>query len=570
MINHHAATTLEGAMTARFEGTNTEAVSQGAVSASTGSLVVPPAPAPLEETERPQLHAVRTPDSASSNEGRILAGESPVALPSEPPVALPRESSAAGRLWAKKYRNFLRVSDSLIIAIAVFGAQALRFGSDGPPRQPDELDVTLSYTGLSVIVTLGWITMLALMGGRARRIAGTGIPEYKRIFKASFMFFGLLAITDLVLKIDIARGYLFLAFPGGVIALVASRYFARKWLCRRRREGKCLNRAVVVGDSRSTRHVVAQISHGPAAGFKVVGVVTDAEIEDPLFKDISMAEDHSVNAIVTMAVNNGADSLILTAGDKLSPTERRKLGWAAKDHDIDLIVAPALTDVAAPRIHTHPVSGMPLNHIEYPELTGVNYWMKRTFDILGSGIFILLLSPLFVVVALTIKITSPGPIFYKQIRIGQDGKPFAMFKFRSMIVNADAQLKALLEAQGTADKPLFKVADDPRITPIGRFIRRFSIDELPQLFNALLGTMSLVGPRPQVKGEVALYDDSAFRRLKVKPGLTGLWQVSGRSNLSWEDAIRLDLYYVENWSLTGDIKILLRTVRAVIGSDGAY
>lgn len=562
MINHHAATTLKGAMTARFEDTNTAADSQGTAPATIGSLVVSSSPTPLPAPERPQLHSVQTPDSASSNDGQVL--------PSKSSMALPRESSAAGKLWSKKYRNFLRVSDSLIIAIAVFGAQALRFGSDGPPRQLEELDVTLSYTGLSVIVTLGWIAMLAFMGGRARRIAGTGIPEYKRIFKASFMFFGLLAITDLVLKIDIARGYLFLAFPGGVIALVVSRWFARKWLYRRRREGKCLNRAVVVGDSRSARHVVAQISHGPAAGFKVVGIVTDAEIEDPFFKDISIAEDHSVNAIVSMAVDNGADSLILTTGDKLSPAERRKLGWAAKDHDIELIVAPALTDVAAPRIHTRPVSGMPLNHIEYPELTGVNYWMKRTFDIVGSGIFILLLSPLFLVVALIIKITSPGPIFYKQIRIGQDGQPFAMFKFRSMIVNADAQLKALLEAQGTADKPLFKVVDDPRITPIGKFIRRFSIDELPQLFNALLGTMSLVGPRPQVKGEVALYDDSAFRRLKVKPGLTGLWQVSGRSNLSWEESIRLDLYYVENWSLTGDIKILLRTVRAVIGSDGAY
>jgi lipopolysaccharide/colanic/teichoic acid biosynthesis glycosyltransferase len=175
----------------------------------------------------------------------------------------------------------------------------------------------------------------------------------------------------------------------------------------------------------------------------------------------------------------------------------------------------------------------------------------------------LLLSPVLLVVALTVKLTSPGPIFYRQERIGRGGKPFGMIKFRSMIVNADAQLATLLEQQGTSDKPLFKVTDDPRITPVGRFIRKYSIDELPQLFNVFLGEMSLVGPRPQRPAEVALYDDIAHRRLRVKPGMSGLWQVSGRSALSWEDALRLDLYYVENWSLASDIIILFRTFKAV-------
>ena len=216
------------------------------------------------------------------------------------------------------------------------------------------------------------------------------------------------------------------------------------------------------------------------------------------------------------------------------------------------------------------MAGLPLIHIDYPEISGLNYWVKRTFDVVGSALLLLVLSPVLLLVSLVIKVTSPGPVFFTHERVGQDGKPFRMLKFRSMVVNADAQLKKLLEEQGTADKPLFKVENDPRITPIGRFIRRYSIDELPQLFNSLVGSMSLVGPRPQVAGEVALYDDKAFRRLMVKPGLTGLWQVSGRSDLSWEDAIRLDLYYVENWSLTGDLMIMFKTFKAVLKSDGAY
>ncbi|MFI5429457.1 sugar transferase [Aeromicrobium sp. UC242_57] len=173
-------------------------------------------------------------------------------------------------------------------------------------------------------------------------------------------------------------------------------------------------------------------------------------------------------------------------------------------------------------------------------------------------------------VAVAVKLTSPGTVFFKHERIGRDGKPFKMIKFRSMRSGSDAQLQSLLDAQGTAGTPLFKITNDPRITRVGGFIRRFSIDELPQLINVVKGDMSLVGPRPQQAEEVELYDDAAHRRLHVRPGMTGLWQVSGRSDLSWEEAIRLDTSYVENWSMTADLLILWRTVRAVLGSDGAY
>ena len=161
-------------------------------------------------------------------------------------------------------------------------------------------------------------------------------------------------------------------------------------------------------------------------------------------------------------------------------------------------------------------------------------------------------------------------LFFAHERIGKHGRPFKMLKFRSMVADADSRLDALLKSQGKTDQPLFKIADDPRITKIGGFLRRYSIDEVPQLINVLRGDMSLVGPRPQVAKEVALYDNAAARRLFVKPGMTGLWQVSGRSNLDWEESLRLDLYYVENWSMTADVAILGRTVRAVLAKDGAY
>jgi exopolysaccharide biosynthesis polyprenyl glycosylphosphotransferase len=209
-----------------------------------------------------------------------------------------------------------------------------------------------------------------------------------------------------------------------------------------------------------------------------------------------------------------------------------------------------------------------LVHVAFPALEGWRRFLKRAMDIVGSGLLVLLLSPVFLIVAMVVKATSPGPIFYRQERIGRQGLPFGMIKFRSMIQNADDQLATLLDLQGTGDKPLFKVVDDPRITPVGSFLRKYSIDELPQLLNVLFGEMSLVGPRPQRPAEVALYDDIAHRRLRVKPGMSGLWQVSGRSALSWEDALRLDLYYIENWSLAQDMIILFRTFRAVIRPEG--
>jgi exopolysaccharide biosynthesis polyprenyl glycosylphosphotransferase len=267
----------------------------------------------------------------------------------------------------------------------------------------------------------------------------------------------------------------------------------------------------------------------------------------------------------------GADTVVITSADDLPPERVRQLSWSLEPGRQHLVVAPSLTDIGGPRIHTRPVQGLPLIHVETPTYSGRKLYTKRAFDLVGSSALIIVLSPILLVLALLVKTTSPGPVFFRQERVGLDGTTFRMIKFRSMVVDAEARLQELSKLDRAAGNDvLFKMRNDPRVTRVGGFMRRYSLDEVPQLFNVLIGDMSLVGPRPPLAKEVALYDTHVHRRFLVKPGMTGLWQVSGRSNLSWEDSVRLDLFYVENWSMMGDLILLWRTVRTVARSEGAY
>ena len=265
----------------------------------------------------------------------------------------------------------------------------------------------------------------------------------------------------------------------------------------------------------------------------------------------------------------GADTVAVTATEHLGLDGMRKLAWDLESQHVDLVVSPGILDVAGPRLSMRPVAGLPLIHVERPRYHGAQKFAKTSFDLLFATTVLLLISPVLLAAALAVKLTSAGPIIYKAERMGLDGEPFPMLKFRSMVQDADRQISALMkDNQGSG--ALFKIRDDPRVTPVGRFLRRYSIDELPQFFNVLRREMSVVGPRPPLRREVETYDGTVSRRLLVKPGITGLWQVSGRSDLSWEDTVRLDLSYVDNWSMMGDILIIAKTLKAVVGSDGAY
>lgn len=474
------------------------------------------------------------------------------------------------RHWSVRYTRRLAVLDACVVLWATVGALLVRFElpateSFDPTNEP--------YVLLSFALAAAWWMMLYLLGSREPHVLGHGGEEYKRVLEASLWLFGLVAIVSYVLQFDTARGYVGVALPAGLIALLLSRVILRKFLHLERESGRSSQNVLVIGGPSSVAHLARSLRGQPMAGYKPVAVYlpgTTEGIEPP--EDVGLpviGRETQAQAIIDAVEAFAPDAVALSGGVQLPPRTIRALGWALADLNIRLIMVPALTDVAGPRIHTQPVAGLPLIHVSTPNLEKGQQFMKRLFDVVGAGCIVVLLLPLLVAVALAVRIDSKGPILFRQQRVGAEGAIFSMLKFRSMVVDAEKQLK-YLRANSEGNEVLFKLKNDPRITRVGAFIRRFSLDELPQLFNVLGGSMSLVGPRPPLPSEVERYDTHAHRRLLVRPGMTGLWQVSGRSLLSWDDTVRLDLYYVENWSLLGDLTILLRTFRAVVTRHGAY
>lgn len=482
----------------------------------------------------------------------------------------PRTAAARAEHHQRAHARQIALTDVAIVLIAVFGAHLLRFGfSDEQVTIRDStLGLEFGYLLTSTLIAGGWLLALQLFGSRDPSVLGTGAAEYRRIADATVRVFGVIAILSLIFQIEFGRFYLLLALPAGLAMLILARVLWRRWLRAKRRSGEFLQTAIVIGDRGKTEHIAREILREPESGIRIVGAVTTRGSARPLVGGVPVIG--SFDDVLEIIDATDVDAVILSTADAITPQQTRQLGWILDQKHIDLIVAPALTDIAGPRIHTRPVAGLPLIHVGYPRFEAPQRVAKRTFDIVSALGLILVFAPVMLAVAIAVKASSRGPVFYTQERVGLRGKPFRMLKFRSMAPDADQHLKELLEQQGKSDQPLFKVNEDPRVTPVGRVIRKYSLDELPQFFNVLTGTMSLVGPRPQRDAEVELYDDHAHRRLFMKPGLTGLWQVSGRSDLSWEDAIRLDLYYVENWSITTDIVIVARTLAVLIRPSGAY
>lgn len=476
-------------------------------------------------------------------------------------------SSRAGR-WQKGYAQRLAVTDTLIVIATVFGAQLLRFGQSSADLYIPGVTgagFDLAYTFVSTLVAVGWLVALRMHGTRHEKRVGSGWEEYRRVLDASLRVFGAVAIIAFLLSVEVARGYLLLAMPLGLVLLVASRWSWRQWLGRQRAQGRFLARAVLVGEHEKTLHVAQELARDRTAGIVVTGAITE-QPGGMLMPGVPLIG--SLDDILGGVARVDADSVVYSGSDLISPAKLRQFGWDLQSRDIDLVVAAALTDVAGPRIHAQPVAGLSLIHVDSPEFTGARYVTKRAFDIVVSSLALLVLSPVLAIVALMVR-TDGGPALFHQSRVGLDGRAFTMFKFRSMVVDAEARLPELLTGSD-GNGMLFKMRQDPRVTRLGTVLRRLSLDELPQLLNVLRGDMSLVGPRPPLRSEVDMYEHWAHRRMLVKPGLTGLWQVSGRSDLSWEDSIRLDLYYVENWSLASDMVIMWRTFRAVLQRHGAY
>lgn len=486
------------------------------------------------------------------------------------PARLVHPDVGAGRAALRPLQGMLAVTDLLVILWATFGAQVVRFGIDG--RGSDVAasadSFTLSYTTFSAGLALVWWLALRVNGAYEAHILGHGAAEYRIIAEATLWVFAAVAMLAFALKVDLARGYILLALPAGIVGLWVARRLWRTWLGGRRVAGDLSHDVLVVGHESSAQQLVRVFGALPQAGYRVIGVCGASEGQ--AIEGIPvLGRERDAGRV---AIELGVDVVACADGHGLGSTGLRRLGWALEGSGIDLVVSPGLTEIAGPRVLTRPVAGLPLLHVEAPTFSGPKLAMKSIIDWIGALLLAVAFSPVLLVVAALIKLHDGGPVLFRQERVGLDGQTFLMTKFRSMDVDAEDRLEDLRRAQ-VSDRDrgvLFKLEDDPRVTPIGRFIRRYSIDELPQLFDVLAGKMSLVGPRPPLPAEVSQYDGDVRRRLLVRPGMTGLWQINGRSDLSWEESVRFDLYYVENWSVAQDMIILWRTIAAVMAKDGAY
>jgi len=354
----------------------------------------------------------------------------------------------------------------------------------------------------------------------------------------------------------------------GALSLTG-RFALRRWLHANRVKGRFVYPALVVGTPESTAGLIERARRDLFNGWEVRGACT------PTGEGL-----HGQPDILGVPVLGDLDSAARIAGtgefhvvsvcDTPGWSHRRlhQLAWDLEGLNTELIVDPGLMEVAGPRLHVSPVDGFPMLRLTEPVFDGVPRVAKNVIDWLAAALIVLVIAPVMVTVAVAVKLDG-GPVFFRQDRVGRHGRHFKMIKFRSMVVNAEA-MRANLATDNEGSGPLFKMRKDPRVTRVGSIMRKYSLDELPQLFNVLAGSMSLVGPRPPLPDEVATYSRDAARKLMVKPGLTGLWQISGRSDLSWEESVRLDLRYVENWTLAMDALILWKTAGAMMRGSGAY
>ncbi len=485
---------------------------------------------------------------------------------SQPSVQLAQDQEfesrlAAGTRWRRRTTRLLVLTDLAAVGLGVLAAYLGRFVAAG-----DFVDVSGDYALLAALLIAAWMAALASARAYEARLLGVGTEEFRRLVVASFAVFGALAILTFIFKLIVPRGFVAIALPVGLVLLVFERFAVRKWVQRSRVSGRLQHRVIVVGNHVAAEGLADQIRSEPYAGFAVVGACLP--VGDSADPDVKLFVLGSLDDVVAAVRTSGADTVAVTSSPEITADVLKRLAWDLEGSGVDLVVAPMVTDVAGPRISIRPVAGLPLLYVDEPVFSGPSRVVKRGIDLLGSGVGLLLLSPVLLAIALWIRATSSGPALFRQTRIGRDGEEFQVVKFRTMYQDAEARKAELVEENET-DGLLFKITDDPRITRPGKLLRRASIDELPQLINVFKGDMSLVGPRPLP------VDDSDFqghvrRRLLVRPGITGLWQVSGRSDISWDEAVRLDLYYVENWSLALDLTILMRTVLAVWRGEGAY
>jgi exopolysaccharide biosynthesis polyprenyl glycosylphosphotransferase len=458
------------------------------------------------------------------------------------------------------------------VSSVVAAAQVLRFGNVTSGSLSAGY-ASIAYSAVSVLIVFVWALVLAICHTRAQQVIGAGPEEFRRVWTATLWVFGVIAVISTLFKLEIARGYLAIAFPLGLLALSVNRHLARRYVAAQRRRGRFTTAVLAVGEPISVSLLAQSLTRHPADGYTVVGACTlgRPHRENIVVPGLGPVPVFPYEADIGHAIAaSQADTVALTSAGELGREGIRDLSWQLEKLGVDLVVSPGIVDVAGPRLTVRPVADLPLIHVDKPQYEGAKEFQKRAFDVCFALFALLAVSPIMIVAAVAVKVTSRGPVFYCAERVGLDGVPFRMIKFRSMVADADRRLAEVIGLNESVGGVLFKIRSDPRVTRVGRLLRRYSIDELPQFINVLRGEMSVVGPRPPLRTEVETYDHRVRRRLLVRPGITGLWQISGRSDLSWADSVRLDLSYVENWSMLSDLAIAAKTVTAVCRSSGAY
>lgn len=480
--------------------------------------------------------------------------------------------------WQERVTGRLALGDAMVTTAAV--GLAVLAAERGASSFSADMTVLIVVAAITLIL---WNLTLALRKTRDLRILGHGGAEFTGLITSTLLVFGAMGVIGSTLDAESLRYLPIVAFPIGLCLLLLHRVIARERLARlRERNLQCVEKIALVGGREEVARIHRELRREPRAGYwPSIAILPDGNAqaedgEEPLLMPAESTGTSAEDVLEVLDRHPEVDAVaVLSARTQMEPTEVRRLSWEVDERGMGMIMASNLTDVAEHRLMTESVGGAALLHVCTAHMSPRRAAVKRSMDIVLSSLGLLVLAPLFAVIALAIKLEGRGPVFFHQERVGSRHCHFRMHKFRSMVVDAEARLDALHQArdekdEGAGNGVLFKMECDPRVTRTGAFLRKYSLDELPQLWNVLKGQMSMVGPRPALRREVDLYERDAHRRLIATPGITGLWQVSGRSDLSWDDSVRLDLYYVENWSLMGDIAILFRTLKVVVLGSGAY
>lgn len=461
-------------------------------------------------------------------------------------------------------RGMALATDTVIVVLAMVSAVLARELLWPPVASRPLVPATVWFAPL---LAATWLACLMAAGAYRASLFGAGPDEYKTVARGSLAAAALGGVVAYLTDVQISRSFFVTAFVIGTPTLLAGRLVLRRGLHRARRAGRLTERTLIMGSPDHVDALARVLRREPWLGYHVVGALTPTPESEETATGVPVMGRPTDAAEIAQA--HGADVLFVADGAFGSPGRLRQLAWQLEHQDVQVIIAPGVTDVSRERIRVRPVGGLPLMHLESPRSAQASQWAKRAFDLSVAATALFLLAPLLLVLAVVVYAHDRGPVVFRQRRVGRGGSVFMCLKFRTMSVDSESRLAELKQQQGF-DSGLFKMRHDPRVTAPGRWMRRLSLDELPQLVNVLRGDMSLIGPRPPLPDEVAEYDEFTHRRLRVLPGMTGLWQVSGRSHLTFEEAIRLDLYYVDNWSMLQDLAILARTFRAVISARGAY